>query len=63
MDIKIQAIHFEASEKLQDFIVKKTTKRRKKCVKTKEMIDFRQKMNTLFGGVCFAAQKMIAFCG
>ena len=26
MDIKIQAIHFEASEKLQDFIVKKTTK-------------------------------------
>ena len=26
MDINIQAIHFEASEKLQDFIVKKTTK-------------------------------------
>lgn len=26
MDIKIQAIHFEASEKLQDFIVKKTSK-------------------------------------
>lgn len=26
MDIKIQAVHFEASEKLQDFIVKKTAK-------------------------------------
>ncbi len=26
MDIKIQAIHFEASEKLQDFILKKVNK-------------------------------------
>ena len=26
MDIKIQAIHFEASEKLQDFIIKKVNK-------------------------------------
>jgi len=31
MDIKIQAVHFEATEKLQDFIVKKVSKLEKFC--------------------------------
>ncbi len=31
MDIKIQAVHFEASEKLQDFTMKKVSKLEKFC--------------------------------
>ena len=31
MEVRIQAIHFDASEKLQDFIQKKTAKLEKYC--------------------------------
>ena len=31
MEVRIQAIHFDASEKLQDFIQKKVTKLEKFC--------------------------------
>lgn len=35
MEVRIQAIHFDATEKLQDFIQKKTAKLEKYCERYK----------------------------